>query len=141
MNQYQRIVNGVVTNQWTDATGNASYTEPGWGDPSTYTVVTQDITAQVAQQALVSKGLAAQTLGAQIIAQIYAINETNLASGALTSAQFAAMLADATLANIERCLKNGSIATALALTNSDSALSTYFSSDQIAQIKALMVAP
>jgi hypothetical protein len=99
-----------------------------------------DVTAQVALKALVNKGLQAQQVGAQIVAQVYAYNEQNLASGALTTQEFQAMLADATLANVERLLWNGSLATALALVNADSSLSTYFSADQIAAVKAAIQA-
>ncbi len=86
--------------------------------PADYVVTQTDITAQVALQAAVQKGLQAQQVGAQVVATVYAINEQNLTSGALTSAQFTAMLADATINNIERLLWNGSLATALALTQS-----------------------
>jgi hypothetical protein len=37
--QYQRFVNGLVTNTWTSLDNGADYTEPGWGDPSTYQIV------------------------------------------------------------------------------------------------------
>ena len=110
-------------------------------DPSTWTATYADVTAQVALNALAAKGLKAQQLGASIIAQIFAINETNLLSGALTSGQFTSLLADTTAANIERCLRNGSIATALILAQGWGAISTYYSAPQIAAIEALMVPP
>ena len=102
-----------------------------------YTVTSTDITAQVALQASIQKGLQCQAFGATVIAQVYAYNESNLASGALTTAQFNAMLADTTIANIERLLSNGSLSTALSLINSyTTTLETYFSSAQVSAIAA-----
>lgn len=75
-----------------------------------YTIVQTDITAQVAQAALVDLGLKCQNFGAQVIAQIFAVNE---ASG-INSSQLLTIMADPTLAIIERLLWNGSIKTARA---------------------------
>ena len=100
-----------------------------------YSVASTDVTAQVAQATAVQKGLVAQTIGAQIIAQIYAINEANLTANTLTLTQFQAMLSDTSLAQIERCLGNGSLATALALIQASATAATYFSSAQITQIE------
>lgn len=100
-----------------------------------YVVTSTDVTAQANLQASIAKGLQCQTFGATIIAQVYAYNEANLGSGALTSGQFTAMLADTTIANIERLLSNGSLSTALSLINSYTAtLETYFSSAQVSAI-------
>lgn len=102
-----------------------------------YSVSQVDVTAQVALQASIQKGLQCQNFGATIIAQVYAYNEANLTSGALTTNQFNAMLADSTMANIERLLSNGSLNTALALINSyTTTLETYFSSAQVSAIVA-----
>ena len=89
---------------------------------------------------LTEKGLKAQEQGAQIIAQIYAINEANMSSGTLTNAHFAAMLADTNLANIERLLWSGSLVTALALINALPSPNPYFSSANIASIVAALTA-
>jgi hypothetical protein len=106
--------------------------------PAQYSITQTDITAQVAAQALVQKGLQAQQLGAQVVAQVYAFNEQNLTAGTLTSANFTAMLADTSLANIERLLWNGSLATALSLMQASTTLSTYFSPTQISAIEAMI---
>ena len=102
-----------------------------------YSIASVDVTAQVALQASIQKGLLCQEFGAKVIAQVYAYNEANLGSGALTSQQFNAMLGDNTIANIERLLSNGSLSTALTLINGyTSTLETYFSSAQVAAIVA-----
>lgn len=104
-----------------------------------FTVAYVDVSAQVTMQTLVQKGLAAQQVGAQIIAQVYAFNEANLSASKLTTQQFQAMLADQNLLNIERLLWNGSLATALLLVNANiTALETYFSSDQVTAIIAMI---
>ena len=103
--------------------------------PSEYSVSYADVTSEIQTQELVAKGLRAQQVGAQIVAQVFGLNEMNLASGALTVANFKLMLADQTLANVERLLWNGSLQTALQLIQSDNALSSYFSSTQIASIE------
>ena len=109
--------------------------------PATWSYTVTDITAQVALQTAVAKGLQAQQVGATAVATVYAINEANLASGALTNAQFTAMLADTTIASIERLLGSGSLATALALVQSyNTTLLTYFTAAQIAQIEAVITA-
>lgn len=98
-----------------------------------------DVTAQVTNANLVQKGLQAQQIGAQVIAQVYAFNEANLSASKLTTQQFEAMLGDQSLLNIERLLWNGSLATALALINANvTALETYFSSDQVTAIVAMI---
>ncbi len=107
--------------------------------PAEFSIAQTDITAQITLQAAIAKGLRAQQVGAQVIAAVYAYNEANLASGALTTAQFTAMLGDTTIGNIERLLSNGSLATALALTQSYNAtLLTYFSAAQLAAIEGLI---
>lgn len=109
--------------------------------PPEYTVAYTDITAQAAIEANQVKGLASQSAGANMIALVYAINEANLGSGALTSQEFNAMLADVNLSNIERCLWNGSLVTAQALiTANASSLSNYFSVAQLTQINTALAA-
>lgn len=105
-----------------------------------WSVVYSDVSAQAAQQASVSKGLARQDAGAQIIAQVYAINEANIASGTLSQANLLAMLEDAGLAQIERLLWNGSLGSALALIQASTSLPSYFSSAQISQIESAISA-
>lgn len=103
--------------------------------PQAWSVVYTDITAQTTAAALLQTGLARQQAGAQIIAQVYALNEANIAAGSLSPAQLTAMLEDASLATIERLLWNGSLATALSLIQASVTLPTYFSSAQITQIE------
>lgn len=96
-----------------------------------YTIASVDITAQAAIQTAVQKGILAQNCGAQVVAMVYAYNDINMASGALTSATFNAMLLDTTVSNIERLLWNGALATALTQIQGYAYLTTYFSADQI----------
>lgn len=106
-----------------------------------YQITQTDITAQVAEQQAIAKGLQAQQLGAQLIAQVYYYNELNLASGALTPTLFNQLLADTTVQNIERLLQSGSLATASALFNSYTTnLATYFSSAQILALQSAVSA-
>src|SRR5271165_1995651 len=106
--RYQRVVNSVVMNEWMSTYAGADYTEPGWGDPSTYMITSTDVTSQVTQQAAVQQALANQTVGATIIANVAALNESKLQAGTMTMLQFTAMLADQNYLNIERLLWNGS---------------------------------
>lgn len=133
------------SNQLTLTLGDGAQTLPAGslaltgGQDLPYTIVSTDITALLANQAAVAKGLQCQQFGATVIAQVYAYNEANLTSGALTSAQFTAMLADTTLSNIERLLWNGSLNTALALiTSYSTTLQTYFSSAQVTAIVSMI---
>lgn len=73
-----------------------------------YTVQQLDVTAELAQQALVEDGVARQNLGAAVIAKVYSINE----SKNISAEAFAAMIADANLERIERMLWTGSLRTA-----------------------------
>ena len=101
-----------------------------------YTVASADITAQIAIQAAVQKGILAQNFGAQVVAMVYAYNDINITSGALTSATFNALLLDVTVSNIERLLWNGALATALAQIQGYAYLTTYFSALQISAIES-----
>jgi hypothetical protein len=94
------------------------------------------ITPLTTNQLNVIKAMNAQQMGSMVMAQIYAINEANLTSGALTSSQFTAMLADQNLLNIERLLWNGSLATALAMIQV--LPTTYFSTGNIATIVTMI---
>jgi hypothetical protein len=134
-----------LSNQVTLTSGDGTQTLPAGslalsgGQNLPYTVVATDITAQLSNEAAVAKGLQCQQFGATVVAQVYAYNEANLQSGALTSGQFNTMLADTTISNIERCLWNGSLNTALALINSyNTTLLTYFSSGQLSTITSMI---
>jgi hypothetical protein len=50
------------------------------------------------------------------------------------------MLSDTSLAQVERCLGNGSLSTALALIQASTTATTYFSSAQITQIENAITA-
>lgn len=104
--------------------------------PADYTIVQTDISAQVAQQEAIAKGLAAQQVGAQAIAQVYAINDAKFAAGTLNAQDFQAILADTTLQMIERLLWSGSLSTAKSLIQTLN--SPYFSSDDIASVVAIL---
>lgn len=86
-------------------------------------------------------GLAAQNLGMLILAKVQAINEKKIELDQLSAEQFGLILADETMARIERCLQNGSLKTAKSLINS---LSTIFFSAEdkakiIAEIDAFLI--
>ena len=119
----------LATATGTDADGHKTYQMP-----AEYELIQTDITAQVAAQKLLEKGLAAQAVGAGVVAQVWAINQGKYAAGTLTDANLQAIVSDATLQTIERLLWNGSLEMALALINSYS--SPYFSASDIATIIA-----
>lgn len=50
MMRYKRIKDGVVTNVWTSGMAGKDYVEPGWGDASSYQIVEEDITAEIAAE-------------------------------------------------------------------------------------------
>lgn len=86
--------------------------------PATWSYAITDVTAQVSAETLLKKGLEAQTVGASCVAQVYALNEAKFALGTLTSQDFQTILADPTLAMIERLLWNGSLTTAKSMIQS-----------------------
>lgn len=97
---------------------------PGNGEPETYmiykfsaefTIEYVDITAEIAAAAVKIRGLTSQNAGAEIIAAVWALNEVKLEAGTLTAQQFQAILADQSLALIERLLWNGSLRSAKSL--------------------------
>lgn len=97
---------------------------PGPGEPSTYMIYKfpaefeieyVDITAEVAAANVKIRGLTSQSAGAEIIAAVWALNEVKLEAGTLTAQQFQAILADQSLALIERLLWNGSLRSAKSL--------------------------
>jgi hypothetical protein len=97
---------------------------PGNGEPATYMIYKYpaefsveyvDISAEVAAQAVKARGLGSQNAGAEIIAAVWALNEVKLEAGSLTAQQFQAILADQSLALVERLLWNGSLRSAKSL--------------------------
>jgi hypothetical protein len=88
---------------------NPPYTE--YFFEAEFQVAYLDITEQLAKEAKVQEALRAQSLGAQIIAKVWAINE----SKELAPEQFQAIIQDPMLQNIERLLWNGSLKTAKVL--------------------------
>jgi hypothetical protein len=97
---------------------------PGNGEPATYMIYKYpaefsveyvDITTEVAAQAVKARGLGSQNAGAEIIAAVWALNEVKLEAGSLTAQQFQAILADQSLALVERLLWNGSLRSAKSL--------------------------
>jgi len=96
-------------------------------EPKTFTIyrladefsyVITDITLELNAQSRFERGKARQDFGASIIAQVYGINEEKIAAGTFDSAALQALLTNATLAQIERFLFNGSISTAKVLIQS-----------------------
>jgi hypothetical protein len=83
--------------------------------PQGYTAEIIDVSAIKRKEKKVSQAMAKIDFGAQIMAEIVAINEERLELGALTEEQFTAMLQDPLLYKIERCLWNGSLQTSKAL--------------------------
>lgn len=101
-----------------------------------YTITQTDITIQYNQQQAVEKAIQNQSMGATIIANVAALNESKLASGAMTQATFTILLADQNVLNIERLLWNGSLVTAKALIQAAN-LSAYYTSDEVSSILVL----
>ena len=80
----------------------------------------------------VSEGKKRQELGAEIIAKVYAINE----SKGLTAQAFSAMISDANLERIERLLWTGSLKTAKMMIQALD--DTYFSIDEKSEILEML---
>lgn len=106
--------------------------------PDEFTVTQSDITVEVAKRNIIGYSTNAQSLGASILSDIFALNDAK----AITSAQFDAVLADATLAKIERCLWQGSIIKAKELINTldQTFFTTAEKSAIIAKIDAFLTA-
>ena len=81
-----------------------------------YTINIVDLSADPYD--IVDKGLRKQNFGASIVAQVYAINEKKISNGTFNNTIIQALLTNATLAQIERMLFNGSLATAKVLIQS-----------------------
>ena len=121
--------NGIFKDQ-ASADAWVSDHQASWGDG--VTPVQTDISAQSESDAAQAVGKKAQDLGAEVIAAVFAINE----SSGITTDQLKAILADPTLTLAERLLWTGSLVSAKALVGS---LSTQlFTADQIAQISGLL---
>lgn len=96
---------------------------------ATYTIEQIDISEEIEKSKKLEAGRSAQEFGAQMIAFIWAINETKQ----LTVEQFEQQMQNQTLANIERCLWNGAIATARALIALPE-VQVYFSAQEIIDV-------
>lgn len=101
--------------------------------PAEWSYTTEDVTVQYQQDQLIADGKTRQELGAQVIAKVYAINE----SKNLTPDQFNALMADTTLERIERLLWTGSLATAKLMIQALD--NTYFTADEINSILSMLV--
>ena len=98
-------ISGALETRQVDSPEGA-YTE--YKLPAEFSVVEENIDAEIAEREAVAYGKACQEFGAELIAWVHSVNEAK----ALTIEQFQAILNDATLAQIERCLWNGSVKTA-----------------------------
>lgn len=147
MIKYQCIKNDVVTNEWTSDFADENYYEPGFGLPerpelnelgeptgitlpAEYTIEIVDISAEIAAQNSKLESIEALNLGMDIMADIRVLNKAKIAAQTL---DFAALLADQTVANIERALFNGSLDTAKTLING---LQSFYSAEEKAPIVA-----
>jgi hypothetical protein len=92
--------------------------------------------AQPSVPSSVSLGLQCQQVGAQCIAQVYALNDAKFAAGTLTQADFQSILADTTLQQIERLLWAGALATAQNMLSTYT--SPYYTSADIATVSAII---
>lgn len=97
-----------------------------------FVVETIDITNEISFQNKVIEGKKRIALGDLVLSYVYAFND----SKNLTEAQFIAILADETLAQIERLLKNGSLGLAKSMISQLD--TTYFTSDEKNQILTLL---
>jgi len=101
-----------------------------------YTVTYTDISAQVAQQAAIKKGLSQQQVGCEIIAAIFALNEAKMVAGTLSVAQLQAMMADPTISLIRELLYAGSLTTAKAMISAYNGI--FFTAADVAAILPLL---
>ena len=81
--------------------------------PAEYTVVIEDITAQIEYEKDVAKNLARMEFGKRLMAELAASNQMDLVSGALTVPQI--IEAEAALATIQRYISQGSLGLAAQL--------------------------
>lgn len=109
-------------NEFGEATGNII--------PAEYAVEIVDISAEIAAQNSKRESIEALNLGMDIMADIRTLNKAKISAQTL---DFAALLADSTVANIERALWNGSLDTAKALING---LQSFYSAEEKAPIIA-----
>lgn len=127
-NAYDQVISLVK-----DENGNILQEEQIIHHESEWSYEIEDITIKSSIEQKVKEGLAAQSLGAEIIAKVWAINE----SKELNAQQFNAILQDQTLQNIERLLWNGSLKTAKLLIQSLD--NTYFSNDEKQSILDMLI--
>lgn len=105
-----------------------------WGEVGSYTIDIVDTTAEVAAKEKLAFALKAQAFGSEMIAFIYTINEGK----GLSLEQFQLLMADPTLALIERLLKNGALETAIAVIQSEP-VAAYYSAEEIAAVVSKIV--
>src|SRR5574343_178300 len=85
-----------------------------FGELNSYASSIEDMSTELSAQLSKQESIEALNLGMDIMADIRTLNKAKIAAQTL---DFAALLADQTVANIERALWNGSLDTAKALIN------------------------
>lgn len=138
-------VHGNVWLQFTDQQSVDAYiadvtASQHWGADGEWSYTVTDVTAQVAQQQAVQDGLARQSVGASIIANIFAINEAKMSAGTLTVTQLQAMMQDPTISIIRELLWSGALSSAKAMVQAYdvTAANAYFTASDQAAILALL---
>lgn len=104
--------------------------------PDDFTVTLIDISLQVLKEERALKGKKNQDFGASVIAQVYGINQAKILDGTFDNTTLQALLTNATLAQVERFLFNGSIETAKALIQTLD--NTFYTNDEKAFIIGLI---
>ena len=97
-----------------------------------FTVAFSDVSAEIAQAHALAKGLQAQAYGAQVVAAVFALNE----SSSITAQQLQALMGDPTIAMIERLCWNGSLIAARTMISSLS--NSFYTDAQKTQVLALV---
>lgn len=111
--------------------GISQYTE--YRLPAEYSIAQEDITSIIEVQNKVSEGKKRQELGAEIIAKVYAINE----SKNIDAITFNALMSDSTIERIERLLWTGSLKTAKVLIQTLD--NTYFTPEEKQSILDMLI--
>ena len=100
--------------------------------PAEFTVTYSDVSSEIAQAHALAKGLQAQAYGAQVVAAVFALNE----SSSITAQQLQALMGDSTIAMIERLCWNGSLIAARTMISSLS--NSFYTDAQKTQVLALV---
>ena len=100
--------------------------------PAEFTVTYSDVSSEIAQAHALAKGLQAQAYGAQVVAAVFALNE----SSSITAQQLQALMGDPTIAMIERLCWNGSLIAARTMISSLS--NSFYTDAQKTQVLALV---